>query len=273
MQTATGRPMRQGALTALGAFLTLVYALTVRDLRTEHRNATLGILLSVAMPLVTGLVFFAAMQLMGFGMGKVRGDDLTFVLIGFVLFFTHVRTVGAVAGALRRDMMNHQRLTPMLMVCVRGFGALYKNALALAIMLAANWLGRGVWEMADGVLFVSAFLACWAGGIAVGTVFLAVTHYLSWGGVLHTAYVRVMFFTSGKFFVANTMPGFLRPWMEWNPLFHLLDQGRAGAFLNYTARTTSVGYAVAVFLGVLVIAMLLEAHVRRNYSASHMAGG
>ena len=37
-----------------------------------------------------------------------------------------------------------------------------------------------------------------------------------------------MFFTSGKFFVANALPERFRQYMDWNPLFHLLDQARDG---------------------------------------------
>lgn len=265
--------VRQGFFTAFSAFCSLVYSLVVRDLRTEHKNAALGILLSVGQPLVTGLVFYAFMSLIGGRAGQVRGDDLTFVLIGFILFFVHVRTVSAVAGALRQDMMNHQRLSPFLMICVRALGSLYKNTFALLIMLVANYLLRDVYEMADPFMFSAAFFWCWIGGIGIGILFLAANRYFSWGSLVQTTYIRIMFFTSGKFFVANSLPGFIRPYMDWNPIFHLLDQGRAAAFINYTARTTNMTYPILVILAALVLGMLVENYVRQNYSASHAPGG
>jgi len=39
-------PVKQSFLVSLSAYLSLVYALVVRELRTEHRNAALGILLT-----------------------------------------------------------------------------------------------------------------------------------------------------------------------------------------------------------------------------------
>ncbi|MEM1161602.1 MAG: ABC transporter permease [Pseudomonadota bacterium] len=266
-------PVKQGFFTAFAAFLALVYSLVVRDLRTEHKNAALGILISVAQPLVAGIIFYTFISLMGGRAGQVRGDHLTFVLIGFILFFVHIRTVAAVAGALRQDMMNHQRLSPFLMVCVKAISSFYKNTFALLIMLVANYLLRDVWEMQDPYRFVSAYFWAWFGGIGVGILFLAAVRYFTWGALLQTTYVRIMFFTSGKFFVANSMPGFLRPYMDWNPMFHLLDQGRSAAFLNYTARTTNMDYPILVYVVLLVIGMLVEAYVRRNYSASQMPGG
>lgn len=265
--------VRQGFGVAVAAFLSLVYALTVRDLRTEHKNAALGILISIAQPLVAGLVFYGFITLLGGQAGKVRGDDLTFVLIGFVLFFMHVRTAAAVAGALNRSMMNHQRLSPFLLICVKAVGSAYKHTLAIAVLLALNYLLRGVHEMQEPGLFAAATFLCWLGGVAVGTLFLGLNRYVTWGPVVQTAYVRIMFFTSGKFFVANSLPSTFRMFMDWNPLFHLLDQGRDAAFVNYTARTTSMDYPLAVILVLIVLAMLVENWVRVRYSASKVPGG
>ncbi len=265
--------VRQGFLTELGAFTALVYSLVVRDLRSEHKNAALGILISVAQPLMMGIIFFGFMTLIGGRGSQIRGDALTFVVIGFIVFFTHIRTVSAVSMALRQDMMNHQRLSPFLMICVKAISSFYKNLFALVIMLVLNYLLRDIWEMNDPLLFVSAMFWCWISGIAAGTVFLAINRYLSWGTILHTTYIRIMFFTSGKFFVANSLPGTLRPYFDWNPLFHFLDQGRSAVFLNYTARTTDMTYAILVTLAVLVIGFLAEHHVRRHFNMSHVPGG
>ena len=265
--------IRQGFVTEAYAFGALVYSLVVRDLRSEHKNAALGILISVAQPLLMGLLFYGFMMMMGGGFSQIRGDALTFVIIGFIIFFTHIRTVSAVSMALRQDMMNHSRLSPFLMISVKAISSFYKNLFALLIMLVLNYLLRDVWEMHDPLLFVSVMFWCWTGGVAAGTVFLALNRYLSWGSILHTTYIRIMFFTSGKFFVANNMPGDLRPYFDWNPLFHLLDQGRAAIFLNYTGRTTEMTYPIIVILAILVIGFLAEHHVRRHFNMSHVPGG
>ena len=266
--------VRQSFWVAAVAFITLVYSLVVRDLRTEHKNAALGILISVAQPLVAGLIFYAFMEIMGgAGAAQVRGDKMTFVLLGFVIFFMHIRTVTAVTQALREDMLNHQRMSPFLLISVKAISSAYKLILAVLILFVMNYLLRDVYEMQNLLLFLSVMFWCWLGGIAVGIIFLAAVRYLTWGALLQTAYIRIMFFTSGKFFVANAMPGFLRPLMDWNPLFHLLDQGRDAAFVNYTARTTEMTYPIVVYLSILVIAMLIENYVRVNYSQSHMPGG
>ena len=265
--------MKQGFWISLVAFITLVYSLVVRDLRSEHRNAALGILISVAQPLLAGLLFYFFITFIGGRMGKVRGDDLTFVVLGFVIFFMHIRTVAQVTMALREDMMNHQRLSPFLLVTVKGISSGYKIILALIILLVLNYLIRDVYEMQNPLRFLSVIFWCWMGGIAVGILFMAAVRYLTWGALLQTTYIRLMFFTSGKFFVANLLSADIRWFMDWNPLFHLLDQSRDASFLNYTARTTNMEYPIIVYLVILVVAMLIEHYVRVNYSRSHMAGG
>lgn len=264
---------RQGFWVALTAFLMLVYTLTVRDLRAEHKNAALGILISIAQPLIIGLVFYFFMVVIGGRPGKIRGDDLTFVILGFVLFYMHIRTLAPVSGSLNRALMNHQRLSLFLMICVKATGAAYKHTLAVIVMLAMNYLFRDVYAMQDIGQFVTACFFCWLSGAAIGAIFIGLNYYVSWGPVVQTAYVRIMFFTSGKFFVANALPSRFRQFMDWNPLFHLIDQGRDAAFVNYTARTTSMEYPIIITLALVVLAMLVENWVRVHYSASQVPGG
>ena len=270
--TAAKSEIRQSFWLSFVAFVDLVYALVVRDLRSEHKNAALGILIQISVPLLFGLLFYLFITYVGGRPSMVRGDLMTFIILGFVLFFMHIRTVTAVAMALRGDMLNHQRLSPFLLICVKAVASAYKIILALLIMLALNYLLRDVYEMQDLYRFIVIFIWAWLGGIAIGIVFLALNRYVTWAQMIQTTYLRICFFTSGKFMVANNLPEKMRMWMDWNPLFHLLDQSRGAAFVNYTPRTTSLDYAIVVFCVLFVVAMLLENFVRRNYSQSYMAG-
>ena len=95
----------------------------------------------------------------------------------------------------------------------------------------------------------------------------------SWTGAQAIAHLLAEVVESRIGGEANLVPGNMRVFMDWNPLFHLLDYGRDAAFQNYSARTTDLSYAIYVYLAIFVLAMLVEAHVRRHYSASHMPGG
>ncbi|MEM7505438.1 MAG: ABC transporter permease [Pseudomonadota bacterium] len=263
-RTATRQPLP----VALSAFFSLVFALTVRDLRTENKSAALGILLSAGMVLVTAMTFYIFMNLVGGRSAPIRTDDITFIVAGFLVFFFHIRTVAAVAGSLNPGLMRHSRASPFLFICVKAMASGYKMTVATLILMALNYLLRDVWEMQNGLIFILIVFTAWLGGVAIGMILLAANRYLVWGNLIQMTYIRICFFTSGKFFVAGHMPNAFRSAMDWNPLFHILDQARGALFLNYTADTTSVFYPISVYAVVLVIGMLIENYVRVNYSAS-----
>jgi len=73
---------------------------------------------------------------------------------------------------------------------------------------------------------------------------------------------------SGKMFVANTLPGYMRDMFDWNPLFHIIDQSRGFVFLNYEPRYSSVMYAIYMGIIFLVIGLLGEFYTRRAASLS-----
>ena len=253
---------------ASAAFISLVHALVIRDLRTAHKAASIGLLLSIGQPLIFGLTFYALMGLFSFRPTVVRGDNLTFVMSGFILFFFHLRTATTVAGALKKDMMNHARATPFLLVTVKAISAGYTNLLALIVLMLMNGLLRGVYEMDNPLGFITVVFWCWLGGVAVGMNVMALKYYFAWGPLVESVYSRVMFLTSGKFFVANNIGPLMRAVLEWNPLFHLLDQGRDAIFLNYTAKTTNMTYPIVVILLLLAIGFAAESHIRRNYNTN-----
>lgn len=264
------REVRQSFLVETQAFFSLLHAMTVRDLRIQHKSAALGILLAIATPLATCLLFYAMMELLGQRTAPVRGDDLTFLLSGFLLFFLHINVTNSVAGAIMPSMLPHQRASTFLFICVKACSSGYNGILAIVVILALNYLLRGVWEMQDPLTAILVVIIVWLYATGLGMVFLALQRYFTWAKVVKLTYTRIMFFTSGKFFLGNNAP--FREFYDWNPLFHLIDQTRDAVFVNYTAHTTSLSYALIFVFAALVLGFLGESYVRRHYSASHMAG-
>ena len=87
-------------------------------------------------------------------------------------------------------------------------------------------------------------------------------------GTISSIYLRLNMIASGKMFVANTLPGYMRDMFDWNPLFHIIDQSRGFVFLNYEPRYSSVMYAIYMGIIFLVIGLLGEFYTRRAASLS-----
>jgi ABC-type polysaccharide/polyol phosphate export permease len=52
---------------------------------------------------------------------------------------------------------------------------------------------------------------------------------------------------SGKMFVANSLPGSVLVMFTWNPLFHVIDQARGFAFIDYQPRNSDLFYPLYFF--------------------------
>ena len=52
--------------------------------------------------------------------------------------------------------------------------------------------------------------------------------------------------------------------MKWNPLFHLIDQMREAAFVNYTAHHTNMVYPTICCFGLLLLGHLLYSYLQAN---------
>ncbi len=73
---------------------------------------------------------------------------------------------------------------------------------------------------------------------------------------------------SGKMFVANALPSFMISMFDWNPLFHLIDQARGFAFINYYPRNSNWEYPIYVTIALIMLGLISEFYTRRHASAS-----
>jgi ABC-type polysaccharide/polyol phosphate export permease len=72
-------------------------------------------------------------------------------------------------------------------------------------------------------------------------------------------------------FVANTMPTFLLPFFDWNPLFHAIDQARGFTFINYQPMHTDALYPLWVGIGCAALGLMGTYYTRQHASVSWQA--
>ena len=86
------------------------------------------------------------------------------------------------------------------------------------------------------------------------------------------AYTRADMVFSGKMFLANATPMHILIFFMWNPLFHIIDQTRGYAFINYSPRNSNLEYPVYATLALLMIGLMGEFVTRKAESLSWSAG-
>lgn len=249
----------------------LVFHNTVRAIRKTHRDATLAIIVNIVQTLVMIAAFYFVLDIIGLRRTAIRGDFLLYVMSGIFVFITHVKSVSSVMGAEgpTSPMMQHLPMSQAIAVCASALSALYIQTISMLAILTGYHLLWNPIEIDQPFGASMMFLLAWFSGCSVGMVLLGVKPWFpKTVGMVNMVYIRANMFASGKMFVANQMPAYMIAMFAWNPLFHIIDQGRGFIFINYTPMKSSLMYPVWVSLVLLGIGILGVAFTARRASLS-----
>jgi ABC-type polysaccharide/polyol phosphate export permease len=252
----------------------LIYHNAVQSIRKGHENAFISLLNNILQSLVLVGVFYVMFDILGMRGSVIRGDFLLFIMSGVFVFMTHTKTMGAVLGSEgpASPMMNHLPMNTAIAIAAAALGALYVQTLSVILILGVYAAGWGPLSIPEPAAAFGMHLLAWFSGLAVGLVFLAMKPWAPGFVQLgSTIYARANMIASGKMFLANALPASMIALFEWNPLFHIIDQARGFAFINYNPHYTSWSYALYVSLALTMIGLMGEFYTRRHASLSWQA--
>ncbi len=266
---------RQTGWLAATRTLDLIYHNTVRSVRRGHSNALIGLINNIVQSLIFIAVFFVLSNVLGMRSAAIRGDYILYLMSGVFIFMTNTRTMGAVAGAEgpTSAMMQHAPMTTAIAIASAALAALYTQVLSMVAILGVYHLAFSPVEFDQPVWVASMVLLAWFSGGCVGLFVLAAK---PWApgivGIATSIYSRANLIFSGKMFVANALSYHLLKFFDWNPLFHIIDQARGFAFINYYPHNSTISYPVYVSIALLMIGLMGEFYTRRHVSMSWFAG-
>ncbi|MBL4808392.1 MAG: ABC transporter permease [Rhodobacteraceae bacterium] len=252
----------------------LIYHSAVRDIRKTHRNAMVGLIMSIVQTLVFIAAFYLMFSIIGARGASLRGDFLLYLMSGIFLFLTHTKALSAVikSEGPASPMMQHAPLNTVITISAAAISSLYIQILTLVVVLFLYHVIFTPIVINDPLGAIGMVLLSWFSGLAIGMMLLAVKPWApDFVMLVSTIYSRANMVASGKMFVANSLPASLLPFFDWNPLFHTIDQARGFVFLNYHPHNSSVIYPVLVSVALIMIGMMGEFYTRRNVSASWSA--
>ncbi len=269
-----GQVERGSRLAAAFVLTELVYHGAVRAIRKGHGNAVLGLAINILQTVMLVGVFYGVFLLLGFGARGIRGDFLLYIMTGVFLFMCHVKAMMAVVQSEgpTSPMMKHAPMNTYVAIGAAALSTLYIQILSMLVVLFlyhALWIPISIYDPLGALLML---ILGWLSGVALGLIFLAIKPWApNLVQIVAQFYSRANMFASGKMFVANLLPGYLLPFFDWNPLFHIIDQARGYTFLNYSPHYTTVGYPLWFTIAALVIGLMGEAFTRKNASLSWAA--
>ncbi len=265
---------RSGLAVAL-ATAEVIYHATVRNLRKSHRNALVGLIVNMFQTLILVAVFFVMFSILGLRSSAVRGDFMLYIMSGIFLYITHTKTMSAIVGSEgpASPMMQHAPMSTFVAICSAALSALYMQVLSASVVLFIYDVAYKPLEIYQPISVLAMLLLAWFSGVAVGMVFLALKPWFpQFTSVASTVYARANMIASGKMFLANTLPFTVLKLFDWNPLFHIIDQARGFAFINYNPHYSSWAYALIVAVVLLMLGFMGESYTRKHASLSWSAG-
>jgi ABC-type polysaccharide/polyol phosphate export permease len=262
---------RRSKLTQVVSLLEVIYVATVRQLRRSHANAIIGLLLNMLQNMTLVAVFFVMYSVLGLRGSLLRGDFLLYIMTGIFLYMTHVKTVGAVAGSEgpTSPMMQHAPMNTLVAIISAALAELYIQVISVVVVLYIYHIAFNPIDIENMSGSFAMLLLAWYSGIGVGLIVLALKPWFpNFTSVGTQLYTRANMIASGKMFVANTLPFNLLAMFDWNPLFHIIDQSRGFAFINYNPHYSNWLYPLIVATVLLMIGFMGESYTRRHASLS-----
>lgn len=251
--------------------IALIFHLAIRDLRKSNGNAVLGLVMSIVQNVLMVVIMYFLFNLLGLRRVAVRGDFMLYVMSGVFMFTTHVAAIGAVSKAdgPTSAMMMHSPMNPIVSICGAALATLYQKTFSVMVILFAYHTFFNPVYVHEPVPLIGIFLLSWASGVGIGMVLRSARPWQpELISVLTTVLMRINVIASGKMVLANNTSPTLRSWFDWNPLFHIIDQGRGFIFQNYHPHFTSISYALYVTLTLIVIGLMAEFFTRQYASVS-----
>ena len=259
---------------SLVSMWSVVYVTAVQNVRKEHRIPLMSLVNAVMKSLIFVLSFVLMFEILGMRAAAIRGDFIIYLMTGIFMFMTHLAAIGAVSNAPSpaSPLMQHGPMTPTVAILGAALGSLYTQILSVFILLAGYYLAFEHFVIYDWIGCLLMFLLAWGSGVAIGIVVYSAQPWApGFFKLLATFYQRITMLASGKMFVANMMPAFVINMFDWNPLFHIIDQTRGYAFVNYSPRNSGLTVPLLITAACIVIGLITQYYTSKRASASWMA--
>lgn len=242
-----------------------IHTIMLREVRCRFAGDALGYAWTFLVPLlwVGTLMFFFTL------LGRAPAipvDTPAFIATGvlpYVLFRYTITSMSRITSTHRHLVhFGNVRISDLL------FAAALLEVLNAIVIFAMVWLlitvifepvpVQNPLEFVNGLLLTAIF------GTAVGR-FSAIL-----GMVSETAkrmvpvVLRPMFWISGIFFTVSELPSGLLPYLQWNPLLHVIEITRSAVFLDYTSYFANVAVPLSVSAVFLIASYVMQTAFRRS---------
>ena len=255
-----------GILPAMRVQWRVIWHLTQREIRLRDAKSRLGILTVVIEPVAHVVALWAVMSVMQHGRPPLGEHWFFFYSTGIIpfLMISHMAAHGLIGREMHRHILDVPIIKEFDLFIASALGELIIGGTVAVLIFSVLWMVGAYHSINNPGTLIAAYLAIWMFGIGL----MVMNHSLSavlpvWPRAWYTIQ-RLAYFTSGIFYMAQHMPGFVRDILVWNPLLIGIEWFRSGFFEQYQPPWLAPGYMLAVSFGTIVTGFMLEHAFRRH---------
>lgn len=255
------REVLGGALTQLR----VVQAIALRETRTRFGKHSAGYVWALVEPTLWIATFYAMYRLGG-RHGPYGMELVPFLATGIITYSLFSKTVerGTSAIDANRALLYYPHVQPIDLILARTALEAATYSIVFVLILGAHALVAQQLVIDDALTVVWGMSLASMLGMSMGLVMCALNVVSNTVERVRGPLMRPLFWISGLFFTANSLPTQIREIMMWNPVLHCSEIVRQGWFPQYHAHHAHSTYVLSWILGLTFAGLLVERAVRHR---------
>lgn len=243
----------------------VIYALMMREVHTIYGTSRLGYLWALIQTM-WGIGMFWGFRVLVGAKAPHGMHVLMFLLAGFCLFnmFSGIlnKCMSAVNG--NRALLTFPQVTPVDLMISRAVIVWATELVAAFLLIGIGMLFGMPFYLSDFGGLLTLLLLTPLLGLGAGMMFASLAVLYPTLEKIVPMVMRILFFASGLFYSATTLPSYVLKYLWYNPMLQIVEWTRVCLSRGYSTVTYSPLYLTFVTLFCLCFGLLLERYVRRR---------
>ena len=228
-----------------------------------------GYLWAFIEPLLWILTFYGIRELTG-GHPPPGMTMVSFITTGIVPYKAFSNTVSRASSAVdgNKSLLFYPQVRPLDLIIARSSLESLTLLVVFAVLLGGEGLLRGTLRIDDPLMMLAAWLLGTFLGTSLGIVVGGLSVFSDTVSRIVPLVLRPLFWISGIFFTAQSLPLHIRNAALINPVLHVVELTRGGFFTSYPSTYGNPAYVAMWALVLLAMGLMLERVARRRLEMS-----
>jgi capsular polysaccharide transport system permease protein len=242
----------------------VLLALMLREARTRYGRQRAGYLWGLLEPLMHITLFYFLYKYIRLRHALLGDNLFVFLATGFVLFLGFRNLFSRVQGGYgsNQALLDFPPVTMMDVFLGRAFLEMATWSLVI-LLIIGGIIAYGEPFPTNVLKMVSATFALFLIGFGWGVGVGILAEFVPSIGAFMKAPMRILYITSGIFYLPDSMPPMMRDILAWNPVLHAITLFREGYYFGYQSHILDVGYLYQWAVASVLLSLLAEKVARK----------